>query len=158
MANEDLINRMIDAYRQLNLLVRPLTDEQLSTRSGDGASVRQILTQLRDSELQFTQMVKETLTGQRIDDALGNESPIIGLETGDEPARVLLSQFGTARESALSLLREMSDEHWNDTASGRSIADRVQTQVENDQKAIESVQLAVRGSAPSAAAPASAPA
>lgn len=156
--NEDLVNRMIDTFRQLNLLIRPLSDEQLEARSGASASIQQILKGLRDGELRFSQLIKEKLTGQKINESLGDNAPVIGLETGDEHAHVLLSQFGTARESTLSLIREMSDAHWNDSVSGRSIAERVQEQVENDQKTLENVQSTVRGITPSATAPASAPA
>lgn len=146
MTHEDLINNLIGTYRELNFLVRPLTNEQLDASTG-GPSVRQILKRAEEQELNFTQTLKETLTGQTISNGLDDTSPIVGGETERDPARVILSQFGTARESALSLLREMDDAGWNTQAGGKTVAERVQAVVENDQKLLANVKSAIGANA-----------
>lgn len=144
MAHEDLVNRMIATYRDLNLLIRPIPEDVLNRRTGGEASIRDIMQRLRDGELRFTQSTKEILTGQTIPDDLADEVPIIGLEHEGDPSRVLLSQFGTARESLLAMLREMTEEQWSATGSGgRTMIARIDGLLENDQKVLERVQSLV---------------
>ncbi|HEV2526907.1 MAG TPA: DinB family protein [Thermomicrobiales bacterium] len=144
MAHDDLINRMIATYRDLNLLVRPLPDDVLNQRANGQPSVRDLLQQFRDTELRFTQTTKEILTGQTIPEDLDEHTPILGMEHENDPSRVLLSQFGTARESLLAMLREMSDEQWNITTSGgRTMLDRINRLLENDAKVTEAVRGAL---------------
>ena len=153
MAHEDLINRMIATYRDLNLLIRPIPEDVLNRRTSGDASIRDIVQRLRDGELHFTQSTKEILTGQAIPEDFEDESPIIGLEHEGDPSRVLLSQFGTARESLLAMLREMTEEQWTATGQGgRTMLDRINELLENDQKVLGSVQSLV--GAPTVGAPA----
>ncbi len=141
MAHDDLINRMIATYRDLNLMVRPLSDEVVNQRTGGQPSVRDHLQQLRDTELRFTQTTKEMLTGQTIPDDLEESAPTLGMEHDYDSARVLLSQFGTARESLLAMLREMTDEQWQLTSSGgRTMRDRIDRLIANDAKVTETVR------------------
>ena len=141
MAHDDLINRMIATYRDLNLLVRPLSDDILNQRANGQPSVRDHLQRLRDTELRFTQTTKEMLTGQAIPEDLEVHTPTLGMEHDNDPSRVLLSQFGTARESLLAMLREMSEEQWQMTSSGgRSMQDRIDRLLENDAKVAETVR------------------
>lgn len=141
MAHDDLINRMIATYRDLNLMVRPLSDDVLNQRANGQPSVRDHLQQFRDTELRFTQTTKEILTGQTIPEDLDEHTPTLGMEHDNDPSRVLLSQFGTARESLLAMLREMSDEQWNITTSGgRTMLDRINRLLENDAKVTESIR------------------
>lgn len=147
MAHEELINRMIATYRDLNLLIRPIPDDILNRRTGGEASIRDQMQRLRDGELRFTQATKELLTGQTIPDDLVDEAPIIGLEHEGDPSRVLLSQFGTARESLLAMLREMTEEQWSATGSGgRTMTARIEGLLENDQKVLTRVQSLVGAS------------
>ncbi len=144
MAHEELVNRMIATYRDLNLLIRPIPDDVLNRRTTGDASIRDLMQGLRDGELRFTQATKEVLTGQTIPEDLHGEAPIIGLEHEGDPSRVLLSQFGTARESLLAMLREMSEEQWSATGpSGRTMVARIEQLLENDQKVLERVQSLV---------------
>ena len=153
MAHEELVNRMIATYRDLNLLIRPIPDDVLNRRSGGEASIRDVLQRLRDDELRFTQTTKEILTGQSIPEDFVDESPIIGLEHEGDSSRVLLSQFGTARESLLAMLREMTEEQWTAAGSGgRTMVARIEGLLENDQKVLTRVQSLV--GATRAAAPA----
>lgn len=144
MAHEDLINRMIATYRDLNLLIRPIPETNLSGRSSGDASVRDLIVQLKDAELRFTQGTKELLTGQTIPDDLEDETPILGLEHEGDPTRVVLSQFGTARESTLAMLREMTEDQWAAAGpGGRTMTARVGLLLESDQKVLERVQSLV---------------
>lgn len=144
MAQEDLINRMIATYRDLNLLIRPIPEDVLNRRTSGEASIRDQMQRLRDGELRFTQATKERLTGQTIPEDMADESPIIGLEHEGDPSRVLLSQFGTARESLLAMLREMTEEQWTETGtSSRTMIARIEGLLENDQKVLASVQSLV---------------
>ena len=144
MAHEEFINRMIATYRDLNLLVRPIPEDVLNRRTGGEASIRDQLQRLRDNELRFTQATKELLTGQTIPEDLVDEAPIIGLEHEGDPSRVLLSQFGTARESLLAMLREMTEEQWSETRTGgRTMVARIEGLLENDQKVLTRVQSLV---------------
>lgn len=144
MAHEDLINRMIATYRDLNLLIRPIPESTLSARSGGDMSVRDLIMRLKDAELRFTQGTKELLTGQTIPDDLGEEAPILGLEHESDPTRVVLSQFGTARESTLAMLREMTEEQWAAAGpGGRTMTARVALLLESDQNVLERVQSLV---------------
>lgn len=148
MAHEDLINRMIAAYRDLNLLIRPLPDDAMTRRAGGEASVRDTVERLRDNELRFTQATKDILTGQRVPDEYDDATPTLGMEHEGDPARVLLSQFGTARESTLAMLREMSEQQWAATdGKGRTMLVRVEALVENDRKVLAHVQ-SLMGAAP----------
>ena len=147
MAHEELLNQMIATYRDLNLLVRPIPDSTLNQRGNGQASVRDLLQQLRDNELRFTQATKEILTGQTIPEDFTDESPILGLEHEGDPSRVLLSQFGTARESLLAMLREMTDEQWQTAGgSGRTMVARIEQLLDNDRKVLGSVQSLVGSS------------
>lgn len=144
MAHEELVNRMIATYRDLNLLIRPIPDDVLNRRTSGDASIRDLMQGLRDGELRFTQSTKELLTGQTIPEDLQDEAPIIGLEHEGDPSRVLLSQFGTARESLLAMLREMSEEQWSATGpGGRTMVARIDQLLENDQKVLARVQSLV---------------
>ncbi len=144
MANEDLINRMIATYRDLNLLIRPIPEATLTGRGGGGESVRDLIMKLKDAELRFTQGTKELLTGQTIPDELAEDAPILGLEHESDPTRVVLSQFGTARESTLAMLREMTEEQWAATGSGgRTMTARVGLLLESDQHVLDRVQSLV---------------
>ena len=151
MAQDELINRMIATYRDLNILIRPVPETELSQQTGGQPSVRDVMQQLRDAELRFTQSTKELLTGQIIPDDFDEETPTLGMEHEGDPTRVLLSQFGTARESLLAMLREMTDEQWMASGpSGRTMVDRIEQLLENDQTALERVQSGVGSRATSA--------
>lgn len=153
MAHDELLNQMIATYRDLNLLVRPIPDTILNQRSSGQASIRDLMQQLRDGELRFTQSTKELLTGQTIPDDFQDESPILGLEHEGDPSRVLLSQFGTARESLLAMLREMTDEQWQIAGpGGKTMVDRINQLIESDQKTLARVQSLVGASTASAPA------
>jgi len=134
MTDVDLIDRLIATYRTLNMTVRHLPEDRLTAAGSDGASVRDVVARMRDSELRFSQALKERLTGVPMPEGIGDETPVLGTEHDDDPTAVLLSQFGTARESTLAMLRGLAPEEWSaGLEGGRPIVARIQQLVENDQ-------------------------
>lgn len=136
-----MIDGLIATYRELNNRVRPLPEERLAMRSGNGGSVRDVITRLRDSELRFSQALKERITGVPMPEMFGeNEAPVLGTEHEGDPTAVLLSQFGTARESTLAMLRTLPAEEWNQALEGgRTISERIRELVQNDRQHLERI-------------------
>jgi hypothetical protein len=54
---------------------------------------------------------------------------------------MLISQFGTARETTLNLLKNLTDEDWTkQTDDGKSIQDHVQDLVASDRNQLERIK------------------
>lgn len=141
MPDQDLIDGLIATYRELNAKVRPLPEERLTLKGSNGSSVREIVTRMRDSELRFSQALKERITGVPMPEMFGeNEAPVLGTETGHETTAVMLSQFGTARESTLAMLRGLPDPEWEtEIEGGMAIRERVRQLWENDRRQMERI-------------------
>ena len=141
MPDQELIDGLITTYRELNTKVRPLPEERLTLAGANGGSVREVITRLRDSELRFSQALKERITGVPMPDMFGeHEAPVLGTETGNETTAVILSQFGTARESTLAMLRGLPDADWEATIEeGLPIRERVRQLWENDRRQMERI-------------------
>jgi hypothetical protein len=119
MSEQELFNGLIATYRDLNLKVRPLPDERLTLgRSGD--SVRDVVIAMRDHELRFSQALKDRLSGVGLSGAFGDkgETMLIEIPSPDDTTVEVISQFGTARESTLAMLRGMAPETWDDREHG----------------------------------------
>ena len=130
MADLELIDKLIATYRILNHDVRPLPEAQL--REGNPPP-RQLIQQLRDQELRFSQDLKARLSGQHVSFAETHEPAVLGTETDHDSTQALIAQFGTARESTLSLLRGIAEGQWDDAGSrDRSIRTDVAGLVERD--------------------------
>ena len=139
---QHLIDGLIATYRELNGKIRRLPDDRLATRGSDGGSVRDILVRLRDHELKFSQALKERVTGVALPDLFGEdvEAPVVGTESSHDSAVVVLSQFGTARESTLAMLRSLDAAGWSETPNGgRSIAESVRQLVDHDRRQLERI-------------------
>ncbi len=135
---DELLQQLIGTYRDLNNRVRPLGEERLRLKRGDHPSIRDVVVQMRDDELIFAQALKERLTGVPRPDVLENERPTLGREQQDDPTAYVISQFGTARATTLSLLRELPDERWIEPIEGGgTVADRIQELVASDQRQLE---------------------
>jgi hypothetical protein len=119
MSEQDLFNGLIATYRDLNLKVRPLPDERL-TLGGSGDSVRDVVLAMRDHELRFSQALKDRLSGLSLSGAFGDkgETMLIEIPSPDDTTVEVISQFGTARESTLAMLRGMAPETWDDREHG----------------------------------------
>ena len=140
MPEQELIDGLIATYRELNGKVRPLPEERLQLHGG-GGSVRDVVTRLRDSELRFSQALKERITGVAMPEIFGEEeAPVLGTESEDDPTAVVLSQFGTARESTLALLRSLPDPEWDQMLEGgQPIRARIRQLHENDRRQLERI-------------------
>lgn len=133
-------DQLIATYRELNMTVRPLPESEL-TRKGPAGSVHDIVGRMRADELKFAQALKERLTGVPSTAVEGETSPIIGTETEDDTTLLLISQFGTARATTLSMIRGISDEDWSAPfEDNSSLADRVQSLAENDALQLERIR------------------
>ena len=131
---QGMIDRLIATYRNLNEDIRPLARE---SELPNQAYV--LLAKLRDDELRVAQTIKEGLTGVRSPE-LTNSAPVIGTETGHDPIPVIISQFGTARETTLSLVRELSEADWSKALEvGGSVSERIQAVVDNDARQMKAL-------------------
>ncbi len=119
MGEQELFNGLIATYRDLNLKVRPLAEERLSLGKGRN-SVRRIILDMRDDELRFSQALKDRLAGSPMDDVLSVKQAEheLDIPSPDDTTVEVLSQFGTARESTLAMLRGMPPESWDDQVHG----------------------------------------
>ncbi len=119
MSEQELFNGLIATYRELNLKVRPLPDERL-TLGRAGESVRDVVLAMRDHELRFSQALKDRLSGGVLSGAFGDkgETMLIEIPSPDDTTTEVISQFGTARESTLAMLRGMAPEAWDDREHG----------------------------------------
>jgi hypothetical protein len=119
MGEQELFNGLIGTYRELNLKVRPLPEERLQLGGGRN-SVRHVMLEMRDDELRFSQALKERLNGGQMVDVFAGKHAELDVEipSPDDTTAEVLSQFGTARESTLAMLRGMSPDAWDDPAGG----------------------------------------
>jgi hypothetical protein len=133
-SEQELFNGLIATYRELNLKVRPQPEVRLSLgRAGD--TVRDVIIDLRDDELRFSQALKERLIGAAMIDVFADEENVEKFEipSPDDTTAEVLSQFGTARESTLAMLKSMPPEAWDDREAGTlTIRDAVADLVAND--------------------------
>ncbi|MCO5219747.1 MAG: hypothetical protein M9909_13055 [Thermomicrobiales bacterium] len=121
MDTTTLIDSLVETYKKLNVTFRSGTpnDRMIS-----------IVTRMRDDEIQFSQALKDRITG-------------IGTYSGDKGAYVegagstfaqLISQFGSARATTLNLLKGIqgSDVWTKPLEDGSTIRSRVQELAESD--------------------------
>jgi hypothetical protein len=135
VARSEVIDSLIATYRELNMQLRPLSEDVLSAGGADG-SVKDVLKAMRKREIFASQQLKAML----IADAAGAEPDAVDpslIESGDDLlARVILSEFGTARESILAATLQRSQEDLDrelPSADGaRSISSLLDTLVEQD--------------------------
>lgn len=147
---QQIIEQLIATYRELNMSVRPLDEATLAGKGSE--SVRSIIERMRDDELRFAQALKERLSGVPMPGIAGEDAPIIGTETENDSTVVLISQFGTARATTLSMLREIDDNDWTMAVDGgKSVQDRAQELAENDARQLERIR-ALLGTAQSTSA------
>lgn len=109
---EDTRRELIETYRILNNEYRGKDEETLAAAHG-GTSVKEVVRRMRDDELLFAKALTERLTG----DVLGgsrdeDDKPLIGNEVENETARILISQFGSARATTLNTMAGAQDEDW----------------------------------------------
>lgn len=139
-----LISELVNTYRELNMHVRQLPEDRL-TAGGDN-SVHAIVSRMRRDEMLFAQALKERVTGVVIGTAAndGEETPVLGGESADDTTSMIISQFGTARATTLTLLKDLTDGDWNAaTDDGKSILDHVRELVSSDQNQLQRIKTAL---------------
>ena len=116
---QHLFDGLIATYRELNLKVRPLPEDRL-TIGRSGETIRDVIVDLRDDELRFSQALKDRLTGQSMLDVFRDEegAAMAEIPSADDTTAEVLSQFGTARESTLAMLQGLAPETWDDGWGG----------------------------------------
>lgn len=147
MAHSDLIDSLIATYRTLNMRVRPLDPAAMTQMSSGGVSLRDIIADMRNQELTSSQTLKNMTLS---DSAAGgtSTSEVNILPPSDEQnVRILLSEFGTAREAILALIRELSDQRWDAERPGADGMTTVHAYVtsltERDQKALAQIDAMI---------------
>ncbi len=113
MPDQEILNEMIEIYRDLNLKLRGVDLVAVADKKADnGETVRDILNRMRNREYNASQAIKIMSMGEdasNIDEK--TQAAVLDelVATGVTPI-ILLSQFGTAREATLSLVRQVDDE------------------------------------------------
>ncbi len=139
MSDRDVIDGLIATYRDLNLRVRPLSEERLRLRGEQGA-VRDVVTRLRDEELAFSQALKDSISGLPVTDLFAEDAPVLGTESDHDATSTILAQFGTARESTLAMLRSLPAEEWDaQTGNTPTVRARVTQLLANDRRHMERI-------------------
>jgi len=144
--HDKIIDSLIATYRELNLKVRPVPESQLASGSTGSSSVKSLLQRLRDEELTFAQSLKVQLSGVASGEVGGESAPVIGLETEENSVPMLISQFGTARATTLSLLKGLPPEDWDQSFSdGKSLLEHVRGIVTRDTRALDQISSVMKG-------------
>lgn len=131
-----LVSELVNTYRELNMHVRQIPEERLT---GGENSVRAIVTRMRDDEMLFAQALKERITGVILPH--DGDGPVLGGETDHDTTAMIISQFGTARATTLTLVKDLTDEDWNAvTDDGKSIMDHIRELVASDQAQLQRIK------------------
>ena len=145
MANSDLIDSLIATYRNLNLAIRPIADAQATQAAGGGKSLRDMIVELRDHEMAASQQLKLMTLGEG---GASGGMPEIAPSAPGLSTRAVLSEFGTAREAILALIRELSDEDWTAQREGAQGQTTIQAFIEqlvaNDRQALNQIEPALK--------------
>jgi hypothetical protein len=146
VARSDLIDSLIATYRNLNLAIRPLPDEQVMRQGADGTSLRDLVSGLRNHELRASQQLKLMTLGESAVVAIDDDAP--APSTPDTSVRSMLSEFGTAREAILALVREMPEEEWTRERAGpngtTTIATFIEQLVAHDKESIQQIESSLQ--------------
>ncbi len=149
MAHTELIDSLITTYRELNTSVRSVPEDRLAGGAGGATNVREMVRILRDHELRFSQALKERITGVEMPDfGVRADTPVLGTESSHDSTAVMLSQFGTARESTLAMLRGLSEAEWQQASiedGSKTIAASVQQLTEHDRRQMDQISGALVG-------------
>lgn len=138
---ESTRRELIETYKILNMEYRGKDEEALAAEHG-GTSVKAILRKMRDDELQFAKALTEGLTGV-VMGASSDESdtPVIGREVENESARVLISQFGSARATTLNTMSGAQEEDWSrPIVENRNLPDLARELLEGDRQNLKQIR------------------
>lgn len=114
MPDQELLNEMIEIYRDLNMRMRGADLIAIKDQKADnGETLEQILNRMRNREYNASQAIKLMSMGDAAAANIKEDQQAEVLDelvaTGVTPI-IMLSQYGTAREATLSLLRQINDE------------------------------------------------
>lgn len=113
MPDQEILNEMIEVYRELNLKLRGIDLNAIKDQKAEnGETLVEILNRMRNREYNSSQAIKIMSMGgdaSRFDESTHAQVLDELIATGITPI-ILLSQFGTAREANLSLIRQASEE------------------------------------------------
>lgn len=114
MPDQELLNEMIEIYRDLNMRLRGVDLNSMKDQKADnGETLAQILQRMRNREYNASQAIKlmSLHDSSAADIPEDRNADVLDelVATGVTPI-IMLSQYGTAREATLSLLRQISDE------------------------------------------------
>lgn len=124
-----IMDTLVNTYRELNTRYRTLDEGKI------GAG-RTIIDRMRRDEMLFAQALKERITGVGHRDS-DEQRDLFAHDTDDAPIAQLISQFGTARATTLTLLKDIDEDTWvRELDDGHTILDHVRDLAESD-----SVQL-----------------
>jgi hypothetical protein len=129
MDTNALISSLVATYRELNINLRPL---------GENAQAREIVTRMRDDEIQFSKALKDRLTGiGTATDEMNDGASIV--DGSDDNLAQVISQFGTARATTLNLLKGIQNtDVWNNSLEdGSTILQRVDELTRSDARQLE---------------------
>src|SRR5690606_12089315 len=147
--DQEIIDGLIATYRELNHRVR---GGGQALPDSVNESLVATLRQLRDRELRASQAIKRILVGEAVEE--DDEALLTDTEFSEQISRspnVLLSQFGTAREATLAMVRELPDEEWNkvvQTPLGQmSLRDYLKSLVDRDRQRLEEIDGLLRARA-----------
>ncbi len=143
MARTDMIDSLIATYRTLNLTIRPLDPARVAQAGGNDGSIVQLLQQARQDEIAASQELKLMTLAEGSSMEIPEPPP----SADDTNPKVLLSEFGTAREAILALVREMPEEGWTEQRRGPRGSTSIQAVVERliarDQQLLQTVESAL---------------
>ena len=143
MAHADLIDSLIATYRTLNMRVCPLDPATVAQASSAGTTMRDIIADMRNQELTASQTLKNMTLSDSAAGGISTHEVEILPPSDEQNVRVLLSEFGTAREAILALIRELSDDQWSAERPGAngptSVHAHIQALVERDKQVLAQV-------------------
>lgn len=135
----NVIDILVNTYRELNTRYRPIGDDVLQS-----SGARDIIERMRMDEMLFAQALKERLTGVGSAPIGGEDDPIAGMEDAADSTINLISQFGNARATTLTLLKGADEEAWTQrTDDGKTILEHAQDLAESDRNQLAKLASAV---------------
>ena len=144
MTKTDKINELVQTVRTLNWEVRPKIS---NAPGGDppGNPLHQALGELRNNEVTASQLIRSMSLSETAAQ-MSAEQEVTHDPVDQVGTRQLLSEFATARESILSLLRNVSDEDWaqaHETPNGtKSMEQAVDDLISSDRALVERITKA----------------
>ena len=136
-----VIDQLVSTYRDLNTRYRPLGDETLRS-----SGAREIIERMRMDEMLFAQALKERITGFGTVPLDSDDEPVIGTESADDSTIMVISQFGNARATTLTLLKSIGEDEWqNPTDDGKTIMEHARDLADSDRNQMAKLERLVAG-------------